>query len=162
MPLKHQLTGEDDINHLTGLGPNRYAVAPFSAISQRTMDAFDTLPLDNYCGEGRGKEANGRQRYRKFGDLRLSWDGEMWRCEIQPHRVFLQSLEFNFAVGGIDRIFEPLDIDPEPEVDSILKAFAFDTSIDWHVKLHQIRVITTEELAGTTVTEGPHRDGQDI
>jgi len=163
VPAKHSLYFDDDINHLTGLGPERHGVKSFGhAISQRTMDAFDTLPLDNYCGQGRGRAANGKQRYRKYDDLRFWWDGEMWRCEFQPHRVFLQSPEFNMAVGGIDRILEPLDIDPEPEVDAILKAFEFDTAIDWHVKLHQIRVITTEDIAGITVTEGPHRDGQDL
>ncbi len=115
MPLKHNLVGDDDINHLTGLGPERYSVKPFGhAISQRTLDAFDTLPLDNYCGEGRGRTAGGKQRYRKYDDLRFSWDGEMWRCEFQPHRVFLQSPEFNMAVRRLVMGLKPPDNSPPP------------------------------------------------
>ena len=152
---------DDDVNHLTNLGPARYRVAPFAITSRRTVEAFDNLVLDPYCGQGRGSLSRGRHRYRRYDDFKVTYENGRWRCELQPHRPFIQSPKFNYAVGGVARHLEPLEIDPEPEVDSLFRAFGFDTRCAFHAKIHQIRVITSADVHGVTVVEGPHRDGQE-
>jgi hypothetical protein len=156
-----QIVTDDDVNHLTNLGAPRYKVAPFAITSRQTVDAFEDLVLDPYCGEGRGSLSNGRHRYRRYDDFKVTFAAGSWRCELQPHRPFIQSPKFNRAVGGVPRHLEPLTIDPTPEVDSLFKAFGFATARAFHAKIHQIRVITTVEIHGVAVVEGPHRDGQE-
>ena len=149
----------EDVNHLTNLGPRRYRVAPFR-MSESVRDTFDDLVLDPYCGEGRGRLSNGRHRYRRYDDFKVSYE-EHWRCELLPHRPFIQSPKFNRAVGGVARHLEPLTVDPSVELGSLFDAFAFDRRHAYHAKIHQIRVITTRDIHGVAVVEGPHRDGHE-
>jgi hypothetical protein len=123
-------------------------------------NAFADLVLDPYCGEGRGQLSKGRHRYRRYDDFKV-WHEERWRCERLPHRPFIQSPRFNRAVGGVARHLEPLTVDPSFEVDSLFDAFAFDRRCAYHAKIHQVRVITTPEIHGVAVVEGPHRDGHE-
>lgn len=156
-----QIVTDEDVNSLTKLGKDRYRVAPFSGISKRTMESFDHLALDPYCGEGRGALSKGRHRFRRYDDFRVSHDGRRWRSELQPHRPFIQSPKFNKAVGGVARRLDPLKIDPSPEVDSLFDAFGFDRNVAFHAKIHQIRVIASRDIHGVAVVEGPHRDGHE-
>jgi hypothetical protein len=156
-----QIVTDEDVNHLSDLGPLRYRVAPFAITSRQTLDAFDHLVLDPYCGEGRGQLSSGRHRYRRYDDFKVTFNGGGWRCELQPHRPFIQSPKYNRAVGGVARHLEPLTIDPTPELDSLFKAFGFARHMAFHAKIHQIRVVTSKEIHGVTVVEGPHRDGQE-
>ncbi|HEV7369296.1 2OG-Fe dioxygenase family protein [Arenibaculum sp.] len=156
-----EIVRDDDVNDLTNLGPRRYRVADFEITSRRTIEAFDNLVLDPYCGQGRGALSGGRHRYRRYDDFRMTFRDGRWHCELQPHRPFIQSPRFNRAVGGLPRHLEPLEIDPSPEMDRLFKAFGFDTSREFHAKIHQIRVITSSDIHGVAVVEGPHRDGQE-
>lgn len=157
-----QIVGSDDVNTLTNLGPLRYAVRPFVR-TPGVREAFDDLPLDPYCGQGRGRLSGGRHRFRRYDDFRMSYEpvAGRWKAELLPHRPFIQSPKFNHAVGGVARHLEPLLIDPSIELDSLFKAFGFDKSREFHAKLHQIRVIASADIHGVAVVEGPHRDGQD-
>lgn len=150
----------EDVNHLTNLGATRYRVARFR-MSHLVLNAFEDLVLDPYCGEGRGRLSNGRHRYRRFDDFKVWQEKDRWQCELLPHRAFIQSPKFNKAVGGVERNLEPLLIDPSFEIDSLFTAFAFDPRHAYHAKIHQIRVITTKDIHGVAVVEGPHRDGHE-
>lgn len=125
------------------------------------METFNNLVLDPYCGVGRGQLSGGRHRYRRYDDFRIRFKNGQWNSELLPHRAFVQSPKFNAAVGGVPRKLDPLEIDPGPELDSIFTSFGFDTGLEYHVKLHQIRVLCAKDIHGVAVTEGPHRDGQE-
>ncbi len=43
----------------------------------------------------------------------------------------------------------------------MFKSFGFDSAFEYHTKVHQIRVVSTPDVHGVSVVEGPHRDGQD-
>jgi len=152
---------DKDVSRFAQLGSARYKVAPFKISSERTIEAFDRLVLDPYCGQGRGALSGGKHRYRRYDDYKVAFCDGAWRCELLPHRPFIQSPKFNWAVGGVARHLEPLQINPEPELNSLFIAFGFDTAETFHAKIHQIRVITTPEIHGVAVVEGPHRDGHE-
>ena len=156
------IVGSDDVNHLTNLGDKRYAVRRFER-TPSVCRAFDDLPLDPYCGEGRGELSGGRHRYRRYDDFKMTHDAgkERWRAHLLPHRPFIQSPKFNRAVGGVARHLAPLKVDPAVELDQLFKAFGFDPAHAFHAKLHQIRVVASKDIHGVSVVEGPHRDGQD-
>jgi hypothetical protein len=156
-----EIVTNEDVNRLTALGPSRYRTAPFEISSKGLLESFDNLVLDPYCGQGRGALSSGRHRYRRFDDFKMSFRNGAWKCELLPHRPFIQSPKFNHAVGGVARHLEPLEIDPTPELGSLFDAFGFDRSRSFHAKLHQIRVITSKEVHGVAVVEGPHRDGHE-
>lgn len=157
-----EIVGSDDVSHLTAVGENRYATRHFDRTAEVCI-SFDHLPLDPYCGQGRGRLSGGRHRFRRYDDFKMlySMETDKWLAEILPHRPFIQSPTFNRAVGGVARHLEPLLIDPSAELDSIFKIFGFDTNSLFHAKLHQIRVIVNRDIYGVSVVEGPHRDGQD-
>jgi hypothetical protein len=156
-----QIVTDEDVGRFTKLGSNRYKVAPFSRISERTMASFDNLVLDPYCGEGRGALSKGRHRFRRYDDFRVWHDGNQWCTELQVHQPFIQSQKFNKAVGGVARRLEPLEINPSSEIGSLFDAFGFDREVAFHAKVHQIRVVTSRDIHGVAVVEGPHRDGHE-
>lgn len=157
-----EIVQSDDVNHLTGLGPDRYAVRKFSR-SKDVCDSFGELPLDPYCAQGRGELSGGKHRFRCYDDFKMTYcqKESCWKAELLPHRPFIQSPKFNHAVGGIARHLEPLYIDPSHELNSLFNAFEFDKTHLFHAKVHQIRVISNKDIHGVAITEGPHRDGQD-
>lgn len=156
-----EIVTNEDVSRFTKLGKDRYKVAPFSQISKETLASFDNLVLDPYCGEGRGALSKGRHRFRRYDDFKVWHAGRHWRTELQPHRPFIQSPRFNKAVGGVARRLEPLEIDPSPQIGSLFDAFGFDRNVAFHAKVHQIRVITSSDIHGVAVVEGPHRDGHE-
>lgn len=160
MPTIDEIVTDDDVASFTKLGENRYKIIEFTP-TDSTRAAFNDLPLDPYCGEGRGYLSNGRHRFRRYDDFRVAHRRERWTCELLPHRPFIQSPRFNKAVGGVARILASLEIDPSDEVNSLFNGFGFDTAFEYHAKIHQIRVITSSDIHGVAVVEGPHRDGHE-
>ncbi|MCR9255210.1 MAG: 2OG-Fe dioxygenase family protein [Alphaproteobacteria bacterium] len=156
------IVDDEDVGPFTELGPKAYAVGTFE-ITDAVKNAFDDLPLDPYCGAGRGAATQGRHRYRRYDDFKATYDPGLgrWRLELLPHRPFIQHPKFNKAVGGIARHLEPLKVHPETEMNSIFNTFGFDKSQPIHAKIHQIRVITTKDIQGIAIAEGAHRDGQE-
>ena len=156
------IVGDDDVNCLTELGADRYGVRSFER-TDCVRQAFNNLPLDPYCDQGRGQLSGGKHRFRRYDDFKMNYstDENRWTAELLPHRPFIQSPKFNHAVGGIPRHLEPMEVDPSVELDSLFNAFGFDKLLEFHAKVHQIRVITTKDIHGVAVVEGPHRDGQD-
>lgn len=130
-----------------------YRVIDIPAPSADVLTEFTTLPPDVFTG--------GKQRFRRFSQYRLAFDNtsDQWRLELLPHRPFLQPKMVNGLVGGVQRPFEPLRIDPEPQLRAGAEALNLDPDEVWQVNVHQCRVIVTNEVAGISVPEGPHRDG---
>jgi hypothetical protein len=58
-------------------------------------------------------------------------------------------------------MFEPLRIDPAPQIDAGIKALGLDPRRTWQLNVHQCRVITNRDVVGVSVPEGPHRDGHE-
>jgi hypothetical protein len=131
-----------------------YAVIDLPPASAEMLAEFETLPLDPYAG--------GKQRYRRFSQYRLTFEDDDWRLELLPHRPFIQPPSINSYVGGVRREFEPLRIDPEPQIVAGARALGLDTTTDWQINVHQCRVVANDDVRGVSVPEGPHRDGHEF
>jgi len=123
-------------------------------LTPEAVATFDDLELDTYTG--------GEQRYRRFSQFRLDWDGDRWRTALLPYRPFVQSKAVNSLVGGVQRPFPPLAIDPSTQLEAVADDVALDRAHPWQVNLHQCRVITNDAISGVSVPEGPHRDGHEF
>lgn len=134
----------------------KFAIIDLPAPSDAVMAAFDALPIDPYTPGG--------HRSRRFSSFKLTYvaTGTSWRLEKLPHRPFVQSKSYNPLVGGVARDFAPLTIDPTSQIDAAAKAFSLDIEHAWQINVHQCRVITTPEIAGVSVPEGPHHDGHEF
>lgn len=133
-----------------------YRVIDIPAPPPSVLEAFDNLPHDPFTPGG--------QRSRRFSQFRMSFDkaSGTWQLERLPHRPFLQSRAVNRLVGGVQRPFEPLQADFSPQVAAGAMALELDKERAWQVNVHQCRVISTPEIKGVSVPEGPHRDGHDF
>lgn len=133
-----------------------YKVIDIPAPDPAVLAEFDNLPLDTFTG--------GRQRYRRFSQYRMDYNStrDAWTLELLPHRPFLQPRVVNGLVGGVQRPFEPLLIDPTPQIDAGARALDLDRGTSWQLNVHQCRVISTPDIEGVSVPEGPHRDGHDF
>lgn len=129
----------------------RFTVPP---LSPEAMREFDTLVFDPYTG--------GKQRYRRFSQFKLWFNGSDWCTELLPHRPFIQSKTYNGVVGGVQRQFEPIRFDPNPQVAAGARAACLSHSQVYQINVHQVRVVTSQEIKGVAVPEGPHRDGHDF
>lgn len=131
-----------------------YARLVVPPLSNDAMGEFDGLSLDPYTG--------GRQRYRRFSQYRLWFEDGHWCTEQLPHRAFVQSRHHQGLAGGVRREFEPLRFDPTPQVAAGARAARLDEEQLYQINVHQVRVITSANVKGVTVPEGPHRDGHDF
>lgn len=131
-----------------------YTVIGVPPLSTDALAEYETLPLDPYCG--------GEFRYRRFSQYRLSAPHGAWTLGLLPHRQALQSREINALMGGVPRQFEPLRYDPTPQITACALAAELDVTQQYQINIHQVRVIANSQIAGTTVPEGPHRDGHEI
>jgi hypothetical protein len=131
----------------------RYRVIDLPRADPSVLAEFDRLPPDPYAG--------GKQRFRRFSQYRMEWDGveRLWALTRLEHRPFIQERAVNSFVGGVARHFEPLRIDPAPQIDAGAKALGLDPEEVWQINVHQCRVIANAEVRGVSVPEGPHRDG---
>jgi hypothetical protein len=136
------------------LARDRYHVIDLPVLTAETLEAFEGLPLDPFTG--------GRQRYRRFSQYRMDWAQDAWGTTLLPHRPFVQPASVNSLVGGVQRPFEPLRIDPSPQLQSGAGKLGLDPVHPWQVNVHQCRVVTNDEITGISVPEGPHRDGHDF
>jgi hypothetical protein len=136
------------------LTQQHYAVIDLPLIEPEVMETFSDLPLDPYTG--------GKQRYRRFSQFRLDRGDDGWVATRLPYRPFIQPRSVNSLVGGMQRPFEPFLIDPSRQLAAGAEAIGLDPVHPWQVNVHQCRVITSAEIAGVSVPEGPHRDGHDF
>lgn len=120
-------------------------------LAAAAMDEFDDLPLDAYTP--------GNHRFRRFSTVRMWYEDAEWRSEQQPQRPFLQPKAYNVMVGGVPRSFEPIRFDPTPQISHAFEQIGLDRAGQYALNVHQIRIITSSEIRGVLVPEGPHRDG---
>ncbi len=132
-----------------------YRVIDIPDPGPEVMEEFGNLPFDKFTG--------GRQRYRRFSQYRMHYDpaASQWLLSLLPHRPFIQPKSVNGLVGGVRRNFEPLRIDPAPQINAGALALELGQDHDWQLNVHQCRVIAEPDAPGVSVPEGPHRDGHD-
>jgi len=128
-----------------------YKVIELPPLTDVALAEFGKLPMDTFAG--------GEQRYRRFSQFRMDFVDDGWRAELLPHRPFIQPRSVNSYVGGVRRPFEPLRIDPSPQLIVGAEEIPLDSTQPWQVNVHQCRVVTNDAVTGVSVPEGPHRDG---
>ena len=105
-------------------------------------------------------------RYRRYGRFRFSPDsGQLTRL---PHVDYFQSADINRVTGGIVRRFAPLldSAFANPFLRALIRfdfaqfpLSAAQTTGDWEVQVHLIRVTAAAGQPGHPTPEGVHRDG---
>jgi hypothetical protein len=131
-----------------------YWLVDIPPLSSEGLASFDNLPLDVYT--------SGKQRYRRFTAYRMYFEKSAWRLEALPPRPFLQPSSYNTLTGGVPRVFEPMQLDPTPQMAAIAKTIGLDGREEYALNVHQVRVIANSSIKGIVVPEGPHRDGHYI
>jgi len=119
---------------------------------------WDDLPADTFLRDG------GRYRRRRHSCFIVRGDS----VEQVPHRSHWQPLEYNALHGGLERLFEPMDvaITAQPLWMLLLLRLAgvcsaIKSEQPWFVEAHQFRIDTTDGI-GRPTPEGAHRDGVDF
>jgi len=166
MTLAPLLTPCQEIAH--SLKTNGYAVISAESVAElchvavselETLNHFwDEMPRDPYLKDG------GRYRYRRHASYQIT-DKQL---EMVPHRAHWQSVTYNALHGGIERWFDPIQVDLAKSAawQSVLLGIANTLSSlkpvkTWFVEAHQFRIDTTDGI-GRPTPEGAHRDGVDF
>ena len=150
------------------LKTNGYALISAESVSElchvavselETLNHFwDEMPRDPYLKDG------GRYRYRRHASYQIT-DKQL---EMVPHRAHWQSVAYNALHGGIERWFDPIQVDLAQSAawQSVLLGIANTLNSlkpvkTWFVEAHQFRIDTTDGI-GRPTPEGAHRDGVDF
>lgn len=119
---------------------------------------WDDLPRDPYLKDG------GRYRFRRHA----SYEIKQGALGMVPHRAHWQSVNYNALHGGIERWFEPsqIELTGNSAWQSLLLGLAqvlnsVKPVAAWFVEAHQFRIDTTDGI-GRPTPEGAHRDGVDF
>jgi hypothetical protein len=119
---------------------------------------WDDLPRDPYLKDG------GRYRFRRHASYEIKGNA----LTMVPHRAHWQSVDYNALHGGIERWFEPsqIELTNNPAWQSLLLGLAgvlnsVKPVTTWFVEAHQFRIDTTDGI-GRPTPEGAHRDGVDF
>jgi hypothetical protein len=129
----------------------------------RLREEWEQLELDRYLAGG------ARFRRRRYG--RCYWAPADDTLVPLPHQPYFQPEEENTYAGGVSRDFAPVRSESvqNPFVGALVSAcFACLPIPDqrrreiWEVRMHQLRIIATPELAGLPTPEGIHQDGTDF
>jgi hypothetical protein len=128
-------------------------------------DSWNDLALDTYLID------HGRYRRRRHAvfDAHGSLADPQRHIKRAAHQPHYQSKTYNRLQGGIQRWFEPIEvqISDGPSLQTILRfchglfsAMASDVR-DWRVEVHQFRIEARPDEPGQPTPEGVHRDGVD-
>lgn len=121
-------------------------------------DSWNNLRVDDYMRDG------GRYRKRRHATLSALPSSRLF--QVEPHRPYFQSLQYNHLNGGVARHYEPIEKD-------ILRGATMSALIKvgceifgrlapyypWHIEVHQFRIEADKEMEGKPTPEGIHRDG---
>lgn len=125
---------------------------------QNLIQFWEGLPRDPYLKDG------GRYRFRRHSSFEIKGES----LAIVPHRAHWQSLNYNALHGGIERWFEPsqVQLTSNPAWKSLLLGLAHVLNSvkqvnAWFIEAHQFRIDTTDGI-GRPTPEGAHRDGVDF
>jgi len=124
-----------------------YWLIDIPALTPDAQATFDDLPVDAYV--------DGKQRYRRFTAYQMSFKDMSWRLDALPPRPFLQPKSYNALSGGVPRLFEPLKLDPTPQMSAVANAIGLDKALSYALNVHQIRVLANDAIKGIVVPEGP-------
>ena len=123
---------------------------------------WEDLPADAHLKDG------GRYRRRRHSCF-VAEEGQLKQVAHRPH---WQPVEYNALHGGMQRMFEPVELatTQNPAWRKMLTALAQlsdqvfcppDQHERWFVEAHQFRIDTTDGI-GRPTPEGAHRDGVDL
>jgi len=123
-------------------------------------DSWDRLPRDTFMGDG------GQYRYRRHA-IYAAASGDA--AQIMPPGPHFQSRAYNALNGGIERWFER--IEPQVANGKLLTALLSVSGavfgkrrpgVNWHIEVHQFRIVAEKGRVGCPTPEGVHRDGVDF
>ena len=127
---------------------------------QRFVSSWNDLHLDRYLPDG--------HRYRRRRHATLSARAGDPTAMLERHQPHFQSIDYNPLVGGIERLFEPIDAEivAGPTMQSVLtfccRLFsALRPGTNWAIECHQFRIEARSAAPGQPTPEGVHRDGVD-
>jgi hypothetical protein len=130
---------------------------------QRLAEDWDQLEPDGYLQTG------AKFRLRRYG--RYAWSPADDALAALPHEPYFQPEEENAYAGGIVRKFAPLRpgaVD-NPFLHALVRATfaclplaAGRRAVNWEVRIHQIRIVTSPGEPGLPAPEGIHQDGTDF
>lgn len=137
-------------------------VCEMAAIAAPAMQAWqglwNDLPPDHYLRDG------GRYRTRRHSCFTINGDA----VDLVAHRPHWQSVDYNALHGGMQRHFEPMDVQMSADVQwlRLLTWLGRECSVlkgeqTWYTEAHQFRIDTTDGI-GRPTPEGAHRDGVDL
>lgn len=133
-----------------------YCVLGFQDFGSGVMQSFDLLPDDNYL-------LNSSVRYRKrcYSSAVLRSGGLIWNDRIS---AFSQSKKNNRYVGGVARIYSPVDSKVLAYLEKKIVFLALEELPECHysIGVHQIRVTADDNNMGKPAPEGIHQDGFDF
>jgi len=115
--------------------------------------SFDRLPKTDH--------RDGQYRLRRYSKIKLS-DTDHFKYMKMESEAFNQSAHYNQFQGGVDRKFEDIEDDVIESggmlemCDTFLESSGF--SDDHQIEIHQMRIITRDELTPVS-PEGVHQDG---
>ena len=125
---------------------------------QNLTQYWEGLPRDPYLKDG------GRYRARRHASYEIKNNA----LTLVPHRAHWQSVNYNALHGGIERWFEPIQVNlqNDPAWQAVLLGLGNTLSslkpvTTWFVEAHQFRIDTTDGI-GRPTPEGAHRDGVDF
>jgi len=119
---------------------------------------WEGLPRDPYLKDG------GRYRFRRHASFEIKGES----LALVPHRAHWQSVNYNALHGGIERWFEPsqVELTSSPAWHALLLGLTHILDgvkqvNTWFIEAHQFRIDTTDGI-GRPTPEGAHRDGVDF
>jgi len=134
----------------------QFYIIDVPVITKEIRKSYENLSLDQYLVT--------KQRYRRFSQykMRLNETGDKLDLEKLPHRPFIQGGNYNRLYGAVKRHYEPILVDVSPVIHYCSMRAPIIRGKEYLIRTHQFRTIVTEDIVGSCVPEGPHRDGVDV
>ncbi|WP_218136342.1 2OG-Fe dioxygenase family protein [Nonomuraea jiangxiensis] len=137
------------------------AYEPSLADWNKFTSSWFSMPIDEHMAD------HGRYRRRRHATLSMSPGSVTPKREA--HRPHYQSLDYNVLNGGVERLFEPIEIEVMTgDVMSNLLILCgrivaeLEPDRQWHIEVHQFRIEVDDSGRGLPTPEGRHRDGVDF
>ncbi|BBD63360.1 hypothetical protein NIES2109_62100 (plasmid) [Nostoc sp. HK-01] len=127
-------------------------------IWQEFRQTWNNLELDKYMND------QGKYRYRRYSVFDYNNVSRRLLEKVgEPH---YQQAKFNQLNGGINRYYEPLEVKTKENlvfvsiIDFCIRLFTkMKANQNWHLEVHQFRILTNSDICGLPTPEGIHRDG---
>ena len=130
------------------LGKEHFTLVNLPSVSDDVRESFEDLPKDDY----------GTDSFRRFSQYRVVRADDAWNLTRLPHRPLIMSRVDGSYVGGVRRYLEPVLIDATPFVQLIAVAIPLETSVDWQVDFHQLRIVCKPYARTDAIPKGTCQD----